>query len=223
MTNEEVVKEKLDKLAEYEAQRDLLGLEKKGLLDEVQVPEEVKAIVEAGMKRLGEVPGVYASERQRIKDEGAEKRKAIVIPPEVVEILARIDGERREVVLEQERQLAEIDARVIREGERIRGEIQEKTGSVIREVEQRKREIEEEFRGKEQAVDENIRKLTDEIKVEVKEIGFSVSGKLRMARYTKGKKSWITDRLEKYTEDHPDIKSCYTVGGPSIAIVRVEK
>ncbi len=52
---ESEIKQKLDDLADYQAHRDLLEMDKRKLLDEVKIPEEVQAIVSAGMKRMAEV------------------------------------------------------------------------------------------------------------------------------------------------------------------------
>ena len=50
--NESEIKSKLDKLANFQAHRDLLESDKRALLDDVKVPAEVEAIVSAGMKHV---------------------------------------------------------------------------------------------------------------------------------------------------------------------------
>jgi len=72
-----------------------------------------------------------------------------------------------------------------------------------------------------EASNKNIADLEKTIRDEVKLIKFTVKGKYYRAEYGKPRKSWIADRLEAYTETHPDIKSCYTEGDPSVAIKRI--
>jgi phage host-nuclease inhibitor protein Gam len=103
----------------------------------------------------------------------------------------------------------------------IQYEVEAQTKDVYAALAQRKSEIEAEFSGKAEAVDENIKKLTEDIKTEVKNLHYTVSGKSLQAVYVKGKKSWIPQRLDAYVETHPDIKECYTVGDPSVTIRKV--
>jgi hypothetical protein len=102
---------------------------------------------------------------------------------------------------------------------------QEQTQSVFDAVESRKRDIEAEFGDKLKQAQVLIDQLNAEIKSGVKELKFSVigehtdgHGKRRQAVFTKGKKTWKPDRLDAYTDTHPEIKDCYTVGDPSVAI-----
>jgi hypothetical protein len=111
--------------------------------------------------------------------------------------------------------------RIQAEKSAIRAEVEAQTRGVYDAIAQRKAEIEAEFLGKTEAVDENIAALEKEVKEAVKSIGFTVASAHYQAVFTKGKKSWINQRLEKYTETHPDIKECYTVGDPSVALRRL--
>jgi len=208
----------LDTLAEYQSQRTLLELDKKTLLEDVRVPEEVQAIVAAGMKEASEVfisftPEVEAS----IAQEKAEL-DTVVVPEEIKVAFAEIDTKRAAIRARYRAQDAQRRDKIAAQQAAIRTRVEEETKGVFTALVQRKTEIEAEFAGKEAAVDLNILHLTEEIKLEVKTIGFTVKGLFRQAVYVKGKRSWIPQRLDKYTDTHPDIKDCYTVGDPSVTI-----
>lgn len=246
MSEHEVV-EKLNRLADIESELDRMQIQKLTLLNEVTVPADVQSLVASGMKAMAEAEEMFASELETYRDEAyrrlsaAEvdaqtKLSAIVIPPEIQEILAGIDAKRSAVEDEHDKQIAEIGAerqrketeiqnRIAAMKDKIQSSTQEQTQSVFDAVESRKQDIEAEFGDKLQQAQELINQLNAEIKAGVKELKFSVigehtdgHGKRRQAVFTKGKKSWKPDRLEAYTENHPEIKDCYTVGDPSVAI-----
>jgi len=214
-------KEKLDLLAEFEAQREQIDSNKRALLDDVKIPAEVEEIVKNGMKQMGEVESSFAPTLKAIAEETDIKLALIVIPDEIKAALAEIDGQRAEVRKRQEEQEFEIAQRIRAIKAEVQAGVEAKTKDIYAAIAQRKAEIEAEFAGKAEAVDENIKKLTDDIKSDVKNLRYTVSGQYRQAVYNKGKKSWIAQRLDAYTETHPDIKECYTVGDPLVTIRKI--
>jgi len=219
--DESEIKQKLEMLAEFEAQRTLLGMDKNALLEEVKVPEEVQAIVNAGMKKFSEVERQFIPAMQVIEATYEARLAEIAVPEEIRVALAKIDLERGLASANRKAQENEIHERAQALKDSIHMEVEAATADVYKAIATRKAEIEAEFRDKELAVDDNIRKLTEEVKGAVKEIGFTVKSEHYTASFVKGKKSWIPDRLEKYTEDHPDIRGCYTVGDPSVTLRKV--
>jgi hypothetical protein len=215
------IKTKLDTLSEYQAHRDLLEVDKRKLLDEVKIPAEVEAAVSAGMRRLNEADAAYILPYREAHDKHQQMLDAIVMPPEVREAINEYNQKRKNADdwLVQEQEVISKDLRSAKED--IRSSTESATKDVYAALAARKAEIEAEFAGKAEAVDKNIEKLTEEIKADVKVIGFTVAGAHLQAVWGKGKKSWIPQRLDKYTETHPDIKDCYTVGDPSVSIKRI--
>ena len=218
--DELTVKTLLNTLADWQSQKDLLNMDKRKLLEEVKVPDEVQAIVSAGMDEMATLQSQYEPELKNLREETEQKLKEIVVPEEIREAFAAIDRQRLEATKKLTDYQDEIAEKIAARKIEITEKIETATAGVFKANAQRKADIEAEFSGKSGALDENIAKLTEQIKNAVKEIGFTVDGEFYQARYTKPKKSWIPQRLEKYTEDHPEIQSCYTLGDPSVAIVR---
>lgn len=244
------VKEMLDRLADIEAHLDQMQIQKLTLLNEVTVPEDVQSLVASGMKAMADTEAMFASELQMYKDE-AEKEielineaegivlSEIVIPPEVQAILAEIDAKRKtakmdadnqrtKIMIEHQNKETEIDNRIAVMKNKIQMSTQEQTKAVFDAVEARKNDIEAEFGDQVKQAQALIDQLNAEIKMGVKELKFTVigehtdgHGKRRQAVFTKGRKSWIQQRLDAYSDVHPEIKDCYTVGDPSVAIKAV--
>jgi hypothetical protein len=212
-------KAKLDQLADFQAHRDLLDSDKRALLEDVKVPEEVQTIVSAGMKRISQV--VIDPEADAFNTQIETELLAIVVPEEIKAQLAEIDRTRAAIMEKKRRHDFDASRRFEAQKIAIQAEIEAQTADVYKAIAQRKAEIEAEFAGKADAVDENIRKLTEEIKDEVKVLKFTVKGTHLRAEFTKPKKSWIPQRLDAYTENHPDIKDCYTLGETSVTIKRI--
>jgi len=219
--SETEIKAKLDTLAEYQAQRDLMEADKRALLEEVKVPEEIQAIVSAGMKQASEVfvsstPEVEAS----IALEKAEL-DAIVVPEEIKEALAEIDAKRVAVSERYRAQDAQRREKIAVQQSAIQAKVEAETKGVYTALAQRKVEIEAEFAGKTEAVDENIRKLTEEIKAEVKELGASVKGEHYQGVYVKGRTSWNNDMLDGMISLVPQLEKARKIGEPSVTIRRI--
>jgi hypothetical protein len=210
------IQAKLNQLTDFQAHRDLIDADKRALLEEVKIPAEVEAVIASGMKQITEIEKSFEPKRQEVDLEVNTQLEKIVVPEEVKTILAEIDRQRALANAYRTAKQAEITERV----QAKIAEIQANTKDVYAAIAQRKAEIEAEFSGKREAVDENIAKLEKEIKEAVKLIGYTVESEHYQAVYSKPKKSWIPQRLEKYTETHPDIVECYTLGDPSVALRR---
>jgi hypothetical protein len=212
-------KAKLDQLSDFQAHRDLLDSDKRTLLEDVKVPEEVQAIVSAGMKRM--IEAAVDPEADAFNAAIEAELLAVVIPEEIKVQLTEIDRTRAAIMEKKRRFDFDAVRRYDAQKRTIQSEIEAQTAGVYAAIATRKAEIEAEFAGKSEAVDENIRKLTEEIKADIKTLGVSVKGTHLRAEFTKPKKSWIPQLLDAYTEDHPDIKDCYTLGESSVAIKRI--
>lgn len=218
MSRETEVIEMLNLLAEFNSQKDILSLQKRDLLEEVKIPLEVEKVVRDGMQEISRVESTLRQSARKFDEQIDSQLAQIVIPEEIKKALAEIDRQREEIFAQKKQNDEKINREILAKRTEMQAEIESKTREVYAQVALRKGEIEAEFSGKEEDVTANISKLEGQIKEAVKEVGFTVHGDFFMAVYVKGKKSWKADRLEKYTEDHPDIKGCYSVGDPSITI-----
>lgn len=219
--NELEIKSKLDQLSDFQAHRDLLEADKRALLEEVQVPEEVQAIVSAGLKQASEVfvsftPEVEAS----IAQEKAEL-DAIVVPEEIKVALAEIDTKRAAVSGRYRAQDAQRRETIAAQQTAIRTRVEAETQGVYTALAQRKAEIEAEFAGKADAVDDNIRKLTEEIKADVKTLGATVKADHFQAVYVKGRVTWDTSKMDGYAVGHPEVLFMRKEGEPSVTLRRI--
>ena len=214
-------KEKLDRLAEFQSQRDLIEIDKRTLLDDVKVPAEVEAIIKAGMEKLNTAGDDYLPDKMDFDKRCDAEYEAIVIPEEIRVALAEIDKKRQSIMDKKRDYDMEVGRIIDKKRIAIQTEVEAQTIDIYAALARRKDEIEAEFSGKEEAVDENIKKLTEDIKADVRNLHYTVNGTYLQAVYGKGKKTWIPQRLDAYTETHPDIKECYTVGEPTISIRKV--
>lgn len=232
---EEIIKQKLDTLAEFYSQKDALELSKRELLDEVKVPAEIEQIVSEGMKRISGVEERARKEIEQYNHDADALMSDIVIPQEYKDALAELDRQRAAIVSkmgEVEKQKTEIrnkqsmyysdvmaDTNKRKQG--IMGEIEQQTRDVYKAIEQRKSDIEAEFSGKAEDVEANIKKLEAEIKADVKATGASVKGKYFHAVYVKGRVTWNTDKMDAWLVDHPFLKDARKEGEPSITLRKV--
>jgi hypothetical protein len=211
------IKALLDQLADFREQRSKVTAEKAALLEDTKVPEYIQAIVKAGSQRIASLYGA-TPEMATLDQEEKAALDAIVVPEEIKAQLAAIDAQREAVRKDGEAKRAAIRAEIKTKEMAIQAEIDAQTKGVFDAIVVRTREIEAEFAGKTEAADANIAELEKQIKAAVKAFGLTVKGKSMMATYSDGRKSWDAKRLDKYTLDHPDIRDCYTVGEPVIAI-----
>jgi len=232
---EEIIKQKLDTLAEFYSQKDALELSKRELLDEVKVPAEIEQIVSAGMKESEQADSEYSKAIALFSNQINERIASVVIPQEYKDALAELDRQRAEIVskmgeVEQEKRAikSELDEYSNRQQlfhntrkNEIRAKIHRQTHNVYDAIYQRKDDIEAEFRGKADDVDANIKVLEAEIKAEVKATGASVKGKFFHAVYVKGRVTWNTDKMDAWCNDHPFLKDARKEGEPSITLRKV--
>lgn len=241
--NENEIKVMLDTLSEYQARRDLMEADKRALLEEVKIPEEVQAIVSDGMKRMGDARSKLDPYLAELTQSTAEKTAAIhataqvklatiVIPDEIKAALAEIDRQRAIVTEQRTKDINFLNAtleqvksltleKINAAQMAIQAETEAATKGVYAAIAQRKADIEAEFSGKAEAVDENIRKLTEEIKAEIKALGASVKGDHYQAVYVRGRVTWDTSKMDGYAVGHPEVLFMRKEGDPSVTIRRV--
>ncbi len=198
--------EKLDRLAEYNAQRDAIELQKRALLEEVKTPDDVIDV----QRQNNEAARLHqeAVERQieALKYETDKELSTVQIPPEVRQILDKIDHERAEIMRKHTEKVGEMIAGMTAYRTKLQSETESKTRQVFNDLAARKQEIEYEFSGAARAVDENIRKLKSEIEADTLKHGDSVKGKFLLAVWSKGRSgTWITDNLEKVPMKMPGV------------------
>jgi hypothetical protein len=238
--NELEIKAKLDQLSDFQAHRDLLDADKRTLLEDVKIPEEVQAIVKNGMERISKVGETFEPYLNELRTattekttaivlEAEKKLSAIVIPPAIRDMLAEIDRQRADVVAKRTAEIealssaltkvqVDVSAKINATKMTIQTEIEAQTADVYKAIAQRKAEIEAEFAGKAEAVDDNIRKLTEEIKAEVKTLGTSVKADHFHAVYVKGRITWDTSKMDGYAVGHPEVLFMRKEGDPSVTL-----
>lgn len=219
--NEINIRTKLDTLSEYQAQRDLMEVDKRKLLDDVKIPAEVEAIVSAGMKQMSEVEGSFAPTLKALEEEADKKISVIVVPDEIKAALAEIDHQRMLVNADLVQHQKDIYERIRAIKAEVQASVEASTKDVYAAIAIRKNEIEIEFAGKSEAVDDNIRKLTEEIKAEVKTLGTTVKSDHFQAVYVKGRVTWDTSKMDGYAVGHPEVLFMRKEGEPSVTLRRI--
>lgn len=216
--------EKLDRLAEYQAQKDSIDAQKRALLDDVKVPAEVEAIVKAGMNQIGAVDRSYYAKFDAVEREVSAQLAKIVIPEEIKLALAAIDRERALVQAykaEKERGYRE---EITAKKQELQGQYEAQTRDVYAALARRKAEIEAEFAGKLDSVDANISKLKAEIEADVLAKGESVKGRYFMAVWNKGRAgTWDSGKLDGLALVMPQIAECRNPGGKPTVTFRAVK
>jgi hypothetical protein len=193
------IENKLDALADFQSQIDYLEIQKRKLLNEVQVPAEILTAQDEANKARQEVDSDLRKLQKDIyqqKDEELEKVRDPELPPEYAAALIEANERRQEIINEYN---ALIEARAHRANEqkaKIDADLQSKTRDVYAQLAQRKAEIEIEFDEKSSGAKDNIAKLTAEIKAEVVKVGKSVKGHFWQAVYSPGRTTWKTDLLD---------------------------
>jgi hypothetical protein len=215
------IKRKLDDLAEYQAQRELLEINKRALLDDVKIPAEVEAIMSEGMKRINEIENNFQPEIKLQRAKMQAELALVVIPDEIKAQLADIDRKRNLILEEDARVMETIRENINNTRLEINEEIQSQTKQVYVDISQRKADIEAEFSGKSQAVDENIKKLTEDIKADLKITKHTVNGKFFQAIYVKGRTSWNNDMLDGMICLVPQLEQARKIGEPSVTIRKI--
>jgi hypothetical protein len=207
--NAEQIKEKLDRLAEFYAQKDSIEANKRAMLDEVKIPAEVERVMRDGMQRMQALDSEFPVKAKSIHEEVTAKLAEIEVPEEVKALLAEIDRQRALVYSWQSGKEAEIRESIHARKAAIQAETEAETRAVYDDVYQRKQEIADEFADKEKVAAENIAKLEAEIRADViaraaKKLeedleadDLSVKNGLFHAVYSRGRITWDAKRLDK--------------------------
>jgi hypothetical protein len=220
LTEAEVIN-MMNTLADFQTHKDLLESDKRALLEDVKIPEEVLEIQRAGNNQQDEIERQAAIDGNKVYQDTEARLAQVEIPEEVKAILAEIDAKRAAIRKEESQQKNAILVRANLEKQSIREATEASTRDIYTAVAQRKAEIEAEFSGKAEAVDENIRKLTDEIKAEIVALKKSVKGEHYNAIYVSGRITWNTDKMEAWLNDHPFLKEARKEGQPSVTLRRI--
>jgi hypothetical protein len=217
----EKIVEMLDQLGEYNAQATLLEIDKRKLLDQVKIPEEVRELSERNAERKAQIDAEYCATNDALRIESNKALSAIVVPEEVRKILDEIDAKRKialdTIWLKEEAAYRENMARKAA----IDAEFMAQVQGVYQAIETRKLEIAAEFGEKAGAVEANIAKLTAKIKSAVAEAGVSVKGRYYHAVYVKGRVTWNTDMLDGLIIQLPALEKARKTGEPSVTLRKV--
>lgn len=224
--DEQIVTHLLEQLYEFEVQRDAIDVEKRKLLDQVQIPEEIKEIIADGNRRINELKTPLLLPDPEFDKQILAELDAIVIPDEIRWALAEIDRKRALVMerksahqRDKEREVALLREEVERQRLEIQTEVDEKVKATYDAVAQRRLDIEDEFAGKKENADKSISYLKKQIENAMKEFGKTVKSEHRMAVYVSGRVTWNTDGLDEFIiQGHEELKPFRKVGEPSIQI-----
>jgi hypothetical protein len=193
------IEQMLDALADYQAQADYLALEKKRLVDEVQVPGEVLLAQDYANKQRQQID----SDSRRLQIELGIEESGLMdtveepeMPPEYVVALQAAKDKRGAIDAEYRRKVLDEYTRSQKRKAQIDADLQAKVADVYAQVATRKSEINAEFDDKAKSVVDNIAKLTAEIKAAVIEAGHTVKGTIYQAVYMKGRVTWNTDKMD---------------------------
>lgn len=220
--DEQTVIQLLEQLHEFEVQRDGIEEEKRRLLDEVTIPEEVKQIHDEGMMAIQEMERVVTEDKNKILREIQDTFKLIDIPEEVKILIQQIEEKRQENINSQHECAEAFDKKILAERKRMMDEIDAKVKATYDAVAQRKLDIADEFAGKKGVAEQNIADLIKKIEDAVKELKTSVKGTHKMAVYTPGKTSWNTKALDDLIiQGHDELKPFRKVGDPYIQIRKI--
>jgi hypothetical protein len=195
-TKEEMIRQVLDRLAETEAQIDVLQMQKRELLDAVTIPEEIQALQDEMIQRKRTYEEEYQSIVQALNAERMERVAKVVVPAEVLKIFEQVEAQRKAIEDEIEGRKQEAYQAALTRQQALEAAMGEDVAKVFQEVAQRKSEIEAEFGTQEERAKENVDSLTLKAKKSTEEYGETVKGAYRMAVYTKGRTTWTTDILD---------------------------
>lgn len=219
--DENIIKEKLDQLAEFHAQKDSIDAQKRAMLDEVKVPAEIQQIVSDGMKRAASVENSQRPAIDALNAEVEAQLAKIIVPDEIKKALEEIDRQRKLIAMYQVAKLEDYRNSAAAKRAEIQAETEAQTAQVYADLAQRKRDIEAEFAGKLDAVDANIKALENEVKADTKAHGSTVKGKYFSTVYVKGRVTWNNDMLDGMIALVPQLASARKEGEPSITLRRI--
>jgi hypothetical protein len=214
----------LDQLADWQAQKDLLELQKQELIDQVKIPDDVLAAQAEANKARQKIDNDLYAAQQEINAQCREVISDIdkpELPPEYIEAMAAYQA-MVDDANSQASYRAELEQK--RAGEmkaKIEANLQASVQDVYTQVELRKRDIEAEFSDKASGVLDNIAKLTAEIKAATIQEGKTVKGKFWQAVYVRGRVTWNTDMLDGMCVAFPELAKARKVGEPSVTLRKV--
>lgn len=215
------IEKMLDLLPEYEAERDMLKLQKQELLNAVVVPAEIQELHEEGVKRKQAIARERGAQWQILDAEKTERLAAIVIPDEIKAALAEIDAKRNQIIDEIEARKQAAFDNELKRLRQVDDEFAPKVNTVYSQVATRRQEISAEFDGKTKTADEKIAELTAEIKKAVVSLGRTVKGTIYQAVYVKGRITWNTDMLDGLIVAFPQLAKARKEGAPSVTLRKV--
>lgn len=222
--DEQELKAKLDLLADMQAQIDLLEMQKRDLLNAVEIPAEVLAAQDEANKARQKADADALAIQNEIRATTELLISEIVepeLPAEYIEAMTAARAQRDDI---QNQATARLDTLAKKQAElkaKIDADLQARVGDIFAQVERRKMEIDAEFSGKAEAARENMDKLTSEIKDEVAKIGHNVKGNYWHAVYVKGRVTWNTDMLDGMIAVIPQLAKARKEGKPSVTLRRI--
>ena len=217
MTHEEM----LEQLAEFQAQADLLELQRQELIDAVKVPDEVLATQKEANERRQKLDAYFWERQNAIREEESATLDLVKEPELPPEYIAAFEAARKQQLEIQKRFAAEAEKErlaVIEAKTRIDTDLQAQIAEVYNQVAIRKQEINDEFSEKASGVLDNIAKLTADVKAEVIKIGKSVKGSVYQAVFVKGRVTWNTDMLDGMIIAYPELGKARKEGQPSVTL-----
>jgi hypothetical protein len=215
------IPEMLDQLSNFQAQIDLLEIQKRELLDAVKVPAEVLAVQDASIQRKRSVDAEYQAKQTELTRQKQSRLATVVVPPEIQAAFEAIEQQRAEIERQFHQKNAEAWGEAVRKKEAIDRELTDGVAEVYAQVDIRKQEIAAEFSGKAEAASEHIARLTTEIKTEVAKVGATVKGKHYQAVYVRGRVTWNTDMLDGMVVAFPELRKARKEGQPSVTLRRI--
>lgn len=224
MENEKSTIEKLDQLADFQAQIDYLEMQKRELLDAVKIPDEVLAAQDEANKRRQKLDADALIIQKEIQGVTAQLMSEVVepeLPDEYKAALAAARQQREDIQSQATSRYEQLQKKMAEQKARVDADLQAKTRDVYAHVETRRAEINAEFSGKTDAAQDNIAKLTAEIKADVTREGKTVKGALYQAVYQKGRVTWNTDMLDGMIVAFPELVKARKEGAPSVALRRI--
>lgn len=219
------IEEELDQLAEFQAQADLLEMDRQKLIDQVKIPDEVLAAQEEANKQRQMVQSAFWK-RQKAAQEEAQLLLAEIkdpeMPPEFVAALKEARQKRIDIQAELEAKIERDRQETVKTQAEIDQQLTASIADVYLQIEQRKSDINAEFQEKSAAVEENMEKLREQIKSDTEKFGDSVKGKFFQAVYVKGRTTWTTDTLDNVFFALASLYSLLKEYGKPELIARVE-
>lgn len=212
---------KLDRLGEYQAQLDLIQIQKQELMDAVKIPDEVQAAHEDGIRRKQAIDATTRDILESMELEKKVQLAAVVVPPEVQAVLDAILNQRAQIELVADNHRVVTLAEAEKRKAAVDAEFNQSVSDVYAGIAQRKSEIAAEFGEKIDAVNDNIAALTEEIKKDVVAAGKTFKGNCYQAVYMRGRVTWNTDMLEGMVILLPQLVKARKEGAPSVSIRKV--